>query len=214
MQTPTTRIALADRGVSEHVDALRLGEYAHAHGFTVQPPGILWNASDDAAAVLVAWDGDEAVATLRAALVTDAAGVERTLECPWDFPYALDLPVVVLGKMATRKAYRKTGLNWALRAAAFEVVAAWGAKHVLGTMVAGSPRQAAMEDLGYAFFDHPLGWGSPFYRSQAPVMVCALDWARHGDHAMARCRALAGAEFDAYPFVGPRTPSPLLAAAR
>ena len=204
---PTTRIALADRGLSKHVDALRLGEYARSRGFTVKDAGITWNASDDAAAVLVAWDGDEAVATLRAELVTSAEVMAEKLECPWRFPHALDYPVVILGKMATRKAYRQGGLNWALRAAAFEVVEAWGARHVLGTMVAGSPRQAAMEELGYAFFDHPLGWTSPNYRSEAPVVVCALDWRRHGARAAARCRALAGEDFAAFPFTGPVLPA-------
>lgn len=204
MTTPTTRIALADRGAADRVDALRLAEYATSRGFAVAPPGILWNRSDDQAAVLVAWDGDEAVATLRAELIADRSLVETKLECPWAFPYELDLPAVVLGKMATRKAYRGSGLNWALRAAAFELVEHWGARHVLGTFVAGSPRQAAMAELGYAFFEHPCGWNSPNYKSLEPVRVCALDWRRHRATAMARCRALAGDALHQFPFDGPR----------
>jgi GNAT superfamily N-acetyltransferase len=208
------RITAVDRRHAAGIDALRLGEYAGSRGFTVQPPGILWNRSDDQATVLAAWDGDEIVATLRAELIEDAALIEAKLECPWDFPQPLERPAVVLGKMATRKAYRRSGLNWALRAAAFELVAAWGARQVLGTFVQGSPRQAPLAEMGYRFFPHPSGWGSPHYRSQEPVLVCMLDWAAHGEQALAHSRALAGPALAEYPWEGPRPDARLVTVLR
>jgi hypothetical protein len=114
------------------------------------------------------------------------------------------LPALVLGKMATRRPYRKTGLNAVLRLYALELAREWGVKHVLGTLVAGSPRRAAMEQMGYRFYEHPIGWTSANYRSIDPVLVCALDMAREGQRAIAHCRELAGAELAAYPWEGPR----------
>lgn len=201
---PARRITVVDRSQRARIDALRLAEYAGSRGFAVKAPGILWNRSDDEATILAAWDGDELVATLRVELIEDRALVEAKLECPWDFEAPLGLPAVLLGKMATKREYRKSGLNWALRAAAFELADAWGAKHLVGTFVKGSPRQAQMAEMGYDFFEHPTGWCTTNYRSEDPVLVCALDWPAHRDQAMARCRELAGEALADFPWHGPR----------
>lgn len=201
---PVTRITVVDGSQRERIDALRLAEYAGSRGFAVKPPGILWNRSDDEATILAAWDGDEIVSTLRVELIEDRALVEAKLECPWDFATPLGLPAVLLGKMATKREYRKSGLNWALRVAAFELIEAWGGRHVVGTFVKGSPRQPQMAAMGYEFFEHPTGWCTTNYRSDDPVLVCALDWTANRDRALAECRVLAGETLAAYPWHGPR----------
>lgn len=198
------RISWIEGGDAERVNALRLGEYAGTRGFAVQPPGILWNRSDDQATILGAWDGDELVSTMRVELIADPALVEAKLECPWDFALPLALPVVILGKLATRKPYRAGGLNTALRWWALTFAREWGAGLVLGTFVKGSPRQAAMAEMGYEFFEHAHGWTSPHYKSTDPVLVCALALEAHGDLALDVCARQAAGALAAWPWAGPR----------
>lgn len=201
---PRTAITLLDHRHAPQVDALRLAEYADAKGFSVQPPGILWNRSDDQAIILGAWDGDDLVATLRLEVIESQALVEAKLECPWTFPVALRLPVMILSKMATRKAYRRSGLNNALRLHALTLARDWDLELVLGTMVAGSPRREAMTAMGYRFFANDLGWQTTNYQSHQAVVVAALDLKTHGPQALTACRESAGDAVTTFAWRGDR----------
>ena len=196
------RITAATGADAAAVNELRLSEYAGAKGFEVKPPGIEWNRSDDQALVLVAWEGEMAVGTLRMELIEDRALAEAKIECPWDFEVPFAAPIAVLGKMAVLKSHRKSGLNEALRWHALRIAKAWGAKIVSGTMVAASPRKAVMTEMGYVFFEHPEGWTSPFYKSKDPVLVVCLEESKIG-RAMGVCQELAGATLELFGWKGP-----------
>lgn len=196
-------ISLLDHRHAPLVNALRLEEYAQAKGFTVQPPGILWNRSDDQSIVLGAWADDQLVSTLRLEVIESRDLVEAKIECPWSFPVALRLPAMILSKMATRKAFRRSGINDALRLQALGLARDWGLEMVLGTMVAGSPRRAAMEAMGYQFFTNEMGWQTTNYQSHQDVVVAALDLKAHGDQALGVCRALAGDALSTFAWQGP-----------
>lgn len=199
MQTRYLSVATAQD--AEAVNSLRTAEYAGSRGFDVLPPGILWNRSDDQALVLVAWDGPEAVGTLRMELIEDRALAEAKIECPWEFEVPFQAPIAVLGKMAVQKALRKSGLNELLRYHALRIGKEWGARLVSGTMVAASPRKQVMSQMGYRFFSHPEGWTSPFYKSSDPVLVVCLE-AGELDQAMQVCLGLAGETAQQFPWQG------------
>jgi hypothetical protein len=195
------RLTVATGNEAEAINTLRTSEYTGTKGFAVQPPGILWNRSDDQALVLAAWEGDQAVGTLRMELIEDRALAEAKIECPWEFEVPFQGPVAVLGKMAVLRSHRKSGLNELLRWHALRVAQLWGAKIVSGTMVAASPRKAVMTEMGYRFFEHPEGWTSPFYKSSDPVLVVCLE-ADKIPQAMEVCQRLAGDTVAEFPWEG------------
>lgn len=197
-------VGLLDGGMAEAVNALRLAEYSKAAGFEVKPPGVLWNRSDDQSTVIGAWSEGELLATLRLELVDSMELVERKMECPWSFPIALRLPVMVLSKMATRSSCRGQGLNALLRYWALELARGWEIQQVIGTFVSGSPRERSMREMGYEFFTNERGWFAGDYKSTSPVLVCVLDMSRNGQQAIDVCRRIAGRSLAEYPWAGAR----------
>jgi hypothetical protein len=195
-------VSVIDANDIERVNALRLAEYAKTSGFSVKPAGILWNRSDDQCTVLGAWDGRELVSTMRVELIRSRELVEQKIECPWDFPVALDLPVVILSKAATRETHRGGGYNALLRYWSFVLARSWGATQMLGTLVAGSPRERTMREMGYVFFENSRGWCTTNYRSTAPVLVASLDLATRADQALDVCARVAGPLIEQYAWQG------------
>lgn len=198
------RISLLDGSHADLVNTLRLSQYANAKGFTVKPPGIVWNRSDDQSIILGAWEGDTLVSTLRVEVIETPELVAAKLEGPWAFDMPQRFPAMVLSKMATLKSHRGTGLNEALRHHALTLAHEWQVPHVLGTFIAGSPRQAAMATMGYQFATNLLGWHTSNYQSEQPVLICLLDMAQHGETALEVCRSLAGEALETYTWDGPR----------
>lgn len=167
-------VTIATQADIDAVNELRLSMYKNTKGFDALPPAIKWNRSDDQAVVFVAWDNGKAVGTLRLDLLKDREMVEYRLECPWDFEVPYVQPVALLGKMAVLKPYRRIGLNQNLRYQSLRIAREWGAEMASGTMVAASPRKPTMTRMGYQFFDHPVGWTSPYYKNNDPVLVVCL----------------------------------------
>jgi hypothetical protein len=199
-----TTIAVLSNQHAEAVNGLRLAAYGAAPGFTVQPPGILWNRSDDQSTILGAFADAALVATLRLEVVQDMALVERKLECPWSFPEPLELPVMVLSKMATSRAHQGHGLNALLRWWALSLAREWSLAQVIGTFVSGSPRERTMREMGYRFWVNADGWHAGDYHSTAPVLVCLLDMRTHGEQALAVCARTAGETHARSRWTGPR----------
>lgn len=195
------RILIATPEDVEAVNQLRLSLYQNTKGFDAQPPAILWNRSDDQACVLVAYEGERAVGTLRLDLLNDREMVEYRLECPWDFEVPYQQPVALLGKMAVVKEYRKSGLNQNLRYQALRIAKEWGAAMASGTMVAASPRKDSMTRMGYVFFQHPVGWTSPYYKNNEPVLVVCLLREKF-DQAMEVCLEKCSQSLAEFPFEG------------
>ena len=195
------KITIATQSDIEAVNELRLAMYKNTKGFDAKPPAITWNRSDDQAVVLVAWEEDKAIGTLRLDLLKDREMVEYRLECPWDFEVPYQAPVALLGKMAVLKEHRKSGLNQSLRYHALRIAKEWGAAMASGTMVAASPRKPTMVRMGYTFFDHPVGWTSPFYKNNEPVLVVCLLREKF-DQCMDVCLERCAENLKEFPFEG------------
>ncbi len=197
----SAQAVVVERNEAAEINRLRIAEYAKAGGFYVDPKVIEWNASDDESFILAIKEGGRILATMRAELADNVSIVEKKLECPWNFG-ELGFPVLLLSKAATDSSIRRRGLNTVLRYWAFRLAEHWKVSHVVGTFVEGSPRINAMREMGYEFHRNELGWFQLDYRSERPVLVAKLDFAKHGAAALEASRRIAGDPEADFPWQG------------
>ena len=176
----------------EKVESLRMREYARAGGFALDLNSLKWKTSDDESFVMVAREDEKFVSTMRGEVIEDLRILELKLECPWDFPFELAMPVLLLSRAATCSEARTGGLNLALRYHFLRFAQAHGIRHVVGTFVTGSPRERSLKEMGYRFFVNELGWQQSSYRSLREVKVVVLDLQTHGEQATRYCEERAG----------------------
>ncbi|MBI3505888.1 MAG: SidA/IucD/PvdA family monooxygenase [Proteobacteria bacterium] len=198
----TGTISIATPSDVEEINRIRMEEYGKAKGFSVKPAGILWNRSDDQSTVLALKERGELIATMRLELVEEIGVVERKMECKWVFE-PVRFPVMILSKAATRSGLQGRGLNAVLRYHALKIAAGWGARQMLGTFIAGSPRENSMRAMGYRFFRNEEGWFKADYQAKAPVTVAVLDLEADLERALAECARIAGAEIERFAWSGP-----------
>ncbi|MBX3708665.1 MAG: hypothetical protein KIT56_00520 [Gammaproteobacteria bacterium] len=181
------RILFVNRQRKVEIDALRMQAYAKASGFSVDLTTLKWALSDDESFVMAAETEGQLIATMRGEVVTEVSLLEQKLECPWDFPLKLDMPILLLSRAATLSSYRSAGLNLILRYWFLRFAITHNINFVLGTFVTGSPRENTLREMGYQFFDNKLGWQKSTYRSLFPVTVVALDIRTQGKKALRYC---------------------------
>jgi hypothetical protein len=192
------QLELVDRSDADAIGELRMREYESAGGFTLNLETLAWRASDDDSFVLVARCDGRIVATMRGELIDDMGLLERKLECPWDFAPPPAMPALLLSRAATSTTHRASGLNLILRHWFLQFAVARDVGSVIGTFVAGSPRENSLRAMGYRFFTNVHGWQQSTYRSLRPVHVVMLDVKADGEHALAYCRANARVNDYAY----------------
>jgi hypothetical protein len=181
------KIYFADSSIKDKIDSLRMQEYATASGFLVDLTTLKWKSSDDESYVMVAENQGQLVSTMRGEIIKDLTVLEKKLECPWDFPLEIEMPVLLLSRAATLSTYRSAGLNLVLRYWFLRFAIENNIRFVVGTFVAGSPRENSLREMGYQFFTNKFGWQQSTYRSTQPVTVVALDMKNNGDQALAYC---------------------------
>lgn len=168
-------IYFATKKNQKEIEHLRQHEYAHAKGYSLDLETLRWTTSDDESFVMVASDGDRILSTMRGEIITDQNLLEKKLECPWDFPKKLKLPVLLLSRAATLGSHHGQGLNLILRYWFLKMADYHQLPMIVGTFVEGSPRQNTLLEMGYQFFENKRGWQQSTYRSHRPVIVAALD---------------------------------------
>lgn len=181
------RVSFADIGLAPEIEKLRMQEYAKASGFALDLNTLRWKTSDNESHIMVAKDGDLLISTMRGEVIQDLDLLEKKLECPWTYPLALDMPVLLLSRAATASEHRTAGLNLILRYWFLRFAIAHGIRFVIGTFVTGSPRETSLREMGYQFFENPLGWQQSTYRSLRKVNVVALDLQSNGRQAIEYC---------------------------
>lgn len=198
----TAQVFLADVSFKEEIEQLRMQEYAKASGFVVDLTTLKWKPSDDESTILVAKKNDRVVSTMRGEFIDHISLLERKLECPWDFPLQLDMPVLLLSRAATCSSKRSSGLNLVLRYWFLRLAMSHNIRFVIGTFVSGSPRENSLREMGYQFFENHLGWQQSTYRSQREVKVVALDMYTKGESALRYCLDRAPQAIAAFDFRG------------
>ena len=139
------------------ISLLRIQEFKRANEFTlVKPEYLLWDRYDEENVVLAAWDGPEAVSTMRAVLVLNPTQATQCLQCTT--PAHVAYPAIVLNSGATRLEYRGTGLNSALRYYVLEAAIRNNIKTIVGPIYQGAPRTNFMQKLGYVFVTPIKSW--------------------------------------------------------
>lgn len=182
-----SRIYFADSQRKNEIDALRSQAYQTISGFAVDIKTLKWKASDDESFIMVAEEQGELISTMRGEVIKEFSVIEKKLECPWNFPLELDMPVLLLSRAATLYSHRSVGLNlilryWFLRFAIYHDI-----RFMLGTFASGAPRENTLREMGYQFFENKLGWQKSTFRSFSPVTVVALDLKTHGQAALDFC---------------------------
>lgn len=181
------RIYFVDRRSKNEIDSLRMKAYQEASGFTLDINTLEWKSSDDDSYVMVAESGNRFISTMRGEVISDHGLLEKKLECPWHFDLELDMPILLLSRAATLSSYRSLGLNLILRYWFLRFAMTHQIRFVLGTFVAGSPREKTLAAMGYQFFENKHGWQESTYRALGPVAVVALDLIAHGEQALNYC---------------------------
>ncbi len=182
------KIRFVDSSFKLEIEELRKNEYAKAKGFDLDLNTLAWNASDDESFVMAAELKGQIVSTMRGEVIDNIKMLEKKLECPWNFPVSLEMPILLLSRAATVSAHRTLGLNLILRYWFLKFAKAHGIRYVVGTFVSGSPRQNTLHDMGYKFFENTLGWQQSSYRSLRPVIVAVLDMKNQGAQALKYCQ--------------------------
>jgi hypothetical protein len=195
-------IFFANEENKTEIENLRQQEYAQAKGYSLDLNTLRWSSSDSQSFVMAARDRHETVATMRGEIITDQTLLEKKLECPWDFPIDLKLPVLLLSRAATLKSHQSQGLNLILRYWFLKLAVHHKIPMVIGTFVTGSPRQNTLQEMGYQFFENTLGWQQSTYRSHRPVIVAALDMEKNGQQAFDYCIKKFGSSTPQYHFTG------------
>ncbi|MEK6774880.1 MAG: hypothetical protein AABY64_13130 [Bdellovibrionota bacterium] len=169
------------------IEALRQQEYANAKGFVVDLETLKWKSSDDESFVMAAESKGQLVSTMRGEVINELAVLEKKLECPWNFPMELGMPVLLLSRAATLSSYRNVGLNLVLRYWFIRLAMAHNIHFMIGTFMSGSPRENTLQEMGYQFFENKLGWQESTYRSLGPVTVAVLNLQTDGEKALQYC---------------------------
>ena len=169
------------------INLLRTQAYAKASGFTVDLTTLNWKQSDNDSFVIAAENNGNLVSTMRGEVIDQLSLLEMKLECPWNFPLTLDMPVLLLSRAATLASHQSIGLNLVLRYWFLRFAIAHQINFVIGTFVSGSPRENTLRAMGYQFFENNLGWQQSTYRSLNPVTVVTLNLKTHAEQALRYC---------------------------
>lgn len=150
-------IKLASRCDGTKINSLRLSEFQRSNEFVLlKPEKLLWNHYDEEHIVLVAWDADRAVATMRAVVVRNFSEAEFCLECK--VPSESAFPAMIFNAAATAWDYRKIGLNQALRYHLLKIAKRVDIQTIFSPIYLGAPRIAFMRVLGYVFVSPEASW--------------------------------------------------------
>jgi GNAT superfamily N-acetyltransferase len=187
---------------AELVTELRLTAYRQAQQFRLsdQSP-IRWTSEDEKHVVLGAWNGcGQLVSTTRGEVYLDYDAAEQAMECRWKSSPEL-FPALLLGKGATQKEYRGTGLHSALRYHFLSAAREAGLRSVLGIVFENAPRTRLMERIGYEFVVADSFWYTDLTSLHNPLI--AVLRSEHLEQACAALHKEMADTLKAYPFTGP-----------
>ncbi len=197
-----SRIHFVDRQRKNEIDELRTHAYKNATGFKVDLTTLTWKSSDDDSFIMAAEAHGQILSTMRGEIIAELSLLEEKLECPWSFPIALDMPILLLSRAATLFSHRSLGLNLILRYWFIRFAISHNIRFLVGTFVSGSPREKTLNEMGYQFFENTLGWQKSTYRSLRPVTVVVLDLKAQGEKAIQHCFNCQPNLLEEFPFDG------------
>ncbi len=178
---------------ADQVTKLRSEAYTRRYGARADIDRLKWNANDERYLNigLIRQRDNELVSIIRLAY----------LKTPLDFykvvllrhnPARFELPLAVIGRVATSTEYEGKGLHGILRRAGLKMSKQAGAKSVVGTMEEGSLRLKQMAEIGYEFLMNDEPWEG-YLKNEKPIVVGIL----HADQRMDRACEILKERFEA-----------------
>jgi hypothetical protein len=166
------RIGVAGRADAAAVEAVRRSAYGAAPEFSWNDAATLaWNAADDAGCVLVLHDAAATLlSTLRLNVLHDVGAAERFLEYSLAGT-AVQPPLLVLSRAASRPQHARCGLFALLRQAYLDALPATPVASVVALVYEGGPRLQAMVDAGYALHEPRAGWDREAVAHTRPLLA-------------------------------------------
>jgi hypothetical protein len=149
------RATITDKDI---INQLRINEFRRSSEFDLlQEDQLKWNHNDDVHIVLAAWVGRQTVVSTMRAMVVET--IQDALDCvQCSVPDRTEFPAIVFNSAATRTAYRRQGLNQALRYYFLQAAVRCGIKALLSPMYKDAPRIGFMKALGYHFITPDRSW--------------------------------------------------------
>ncbi len=173
---------------SDLVTKLRTEAYIRRYGERADVSRLRWNANDERylnIGLIRERDG-ELVSIIRLAYLKTPLDFYKVVLLKHD-PLKFELPLVVIGRVATSAEYEGKGLHGILRWAGLKISKQAGAKSIVGTMEEGSLRLKQMAEIGYEFLLNDEKWEG-YLKNEKPIVVGIL----YTDHRLDRgCEILA-----------------------
>ncbi|CAN5604556.1 hypothetical protein BH10BDE1_BH10BDE1_20920 [soil metagenome] len=170
------------------VSKLRTEAYRRRYGERADVERLKWSPNDERflnIGLLRKRDG-ELVSIIRLAFLKTPLDFYKVVLLKHD-PNRFELPLVVIGRVATAVEYEGKGLHGILRWAGLLISKKAGAKSIVGTMEEGSLRLKQMGEIGYEFLMNEEPWEG-YLKNEKPIVVGIL----YADHRLDRgCEILA-----------------------
>jgi len=173
---------------ADQVSKLRIDAYARRYGSKVDVSRLAWNESDERYLNigLIGQSDGELVSIIRLAFLKKPLDFYKVVLLAHDAS-KFELPLVVIGRVATASAFEGKGLHGILRWAGLKISKQAGAKSVVGAMEEGSLRLKQMTEIGYELLTFDEKWGG-YLKNEKPIVVGIL----YADHRLDRgCEILA-----------------------
>lgn len=160
---------------AKQVTKLRTEAYGRQYENRVDLHRVAWGENDERFLNLGLFERSTGglVSVLRLAYLKTALDFEKVVlskHSPETFP----LPLVVLGRGATRADCEGQGHHGVLRWAALKISKQSGAHSVVGTLEESSPRLKQMAELGYEFTKNENNWDG-FLKNKSPIVIATLQ---------------------------------------
>lgn len=146
------QVRVASAKDSDQISNLRLTEYQSSKDFILVNSIFLeWGGNDKNCPVISVWnEEDEVIATI---LLTPVKNTQSAIEIiEYNLPTEISFPALVFSKAATKKSYRKKGLNQLLRYYCIKAALDYNINSLLSPVFKQAPRIAFMKEMGYQFY--------------------------------------------------------------
>lgn len=155
---------------------LRKEAYAELYGDTAAKAGVAWNEFDSRGVVLVAEHTDSNIKTIVSTMRISLLDNETDFEKVMTFSSAtaqVQLPVISINRLATRKQFRSRGLIGQMRKMAIQLAALAEANAVIGSSEAASLHFRQLSEIGYIVRTLPNSWTGNL-KNTSPIRLGVL----------------------------------------
>ncbi len=147
------------------------------------------------------YDRGQLVSVLRIAPVDNVEDYRRIMLIDFE-PEHLSLPLVILGRAATKPGFESQGLHTLLRFHAFHLAKCLGVKWIVGTFKADAKRMVQLGRMGYQFSINENRWDK-VVKVDEPTIVARMDIHHHFDRAVSVMKGAADRLSFKFPLMRP-----------